>query len=184
MCPRRLLITAVLVFLSTLTTQLRAQSAPQQPAPAPASASAPSTPPPAPESKMPAKPAAAKKVWTDEDMSSLTGPTYDATPNSKSSRPNSSRPRGYSGSANGDYYRNQINSLKAKIADIDQKIDNYEALVHGAAPGEGEKQSGVRITDSRADIQALVKQRQTLQKQISDIEDQARHAGVEPGQLR
>ena len=133
---------------------------------------------------MPAKPAAAKKVWTDEDMSSLTGPTYDATPNSKSSRPNSSRPRGYSGSANGDYYRNQINSLKAKIADIDQKIDNYEALVHGAAPGEGEKQSGVRITDSRADIQALVKQRQTLQKQISDMEDQARHAGVEPGQLR
>src|SRR5271169_3810921 len=117
MCPRRLLITAVLVFLSTFTTPLRAQTAPQQPAPAPASASAPSTPPPAPESKPPAKPAAAKKVWTDEDMSSLTGPTYDATPNSESSRPNSSRPRGYSGTANGDYYRNQINSLKARIAD-------------------------------------------------------------------
>jgi len=184
MCPRRLLITVVVVFLSTFTTQLRAQSAPQQPAPAPAAASAPSTPPPAPESKTPAKPAASKKVWTDEDMSSLTGPTYDATPNSTSSRPNSSRSRGYSGSPNGDYYRNQINSLKAKIAGIDQKIDNFEALAHGEAPGQGEKQSGVRITDSRADIQALVKQRQTLQKQISDIEDQARHAGVEPGQLR
>jgi len=184
MCPRRLLITAVLVFLSTFTTPLRAQSAPQQPTPAPAAASTPSTPPPAPESKTPTKPAASKKVWTDEDMSSLTGPTYDATPNSRSSRRNSSGSRGYSGSPNGDYYRNQINSLKSRIADIDQKIDNYEALAHGEAPGEGEKQSGVRITDSRADIQALVRQRQTLQKQISDIEDQARHAGVEPGQLR
>lgn len=184
MYPRRLSITALIMFLLLFTTQLRAQSAPQQPAPAPASASAPSTPPPAQESKTPAKPPAAKKVWTDEDMSSLTGPTYDAAPNSKSSRPNSSRPRGYSGTANGDYYRNQINSLKAKIAAIDQKIDNYEALAHGEAPGQGEKQSGVRITDSRADIQALAKQRQALQKQISDVEDQARHAGVEPGQLR
>ena len=183
MCPRRLFITAVLVFLSTFTTQLRAQTAPQQPTPTPAPAAAPSTPPPAAESKSPAKPAA-KKVWTDEDMNSLTGPTYDATPNSKSSRPNSSRSRGYSGSPNGDYYRNQINSLKSRIADIDQKIDNYEALAHGDAPGEGEKQSGVRITDSRADVQALVRQRQALQKQISDLEDQARHAGVEPGQLR
>jgi hypothetical protein len=162
---------------------LRAQTATHQPAPTPAPAAAPSTPPPAPESKPPAKPAA-KKVWTDEDMSSLTGPTYDATPNQTSSRRNSTRPRGYSGSANGDYYRNQSNSLKARIADIDQKIDNYEALAHGEAPGQGEKQSGVRITDSRADIQALVKQRQTLQKQISDLEDQARHAGIEPGQLR
>jgi len=183
MCPRRLFITSVIVFLSTFTTQLRAQTTPQQPAPAPAPATAPSTPPATADSKPPAKPAP-KKVWTDEDMSSLTGPTYDAPPNSKSSRPNSSRSRGYSGSPNGDYYRNQINSLKSRIADIDQKIDNYEALAHGDAPGEGEKQSGVRITDSRADVQALVRQRQALQKQISDLEDQARHAGVEPGQLR
>jgi uncharacterized protein involved in exopolysaccharide biosynthesis len=117
-------------------------------------------------------------------MSSLTGPTYDATPNPSSSWPHSTRPRSYSGSANADYYRSQINSLRSRIADIDRKIDNYEALAHGEAPGQGEKQSGVRITDSRADIQALVKQRQALQKQISDVEDQARHAGVEPGQLR
>ncbi len=116
-------------------------------------------------------------------MGNLTGPTYDGKPN-RGSRQNSYHPQSYSGSPNGDYYRNQINSLKAKIADIDRKLDNYEALAHGEAPGQGEKQTGVRITDSRADIQALVAQKQKLQAQISDLEDQARHAGVEPGQLR
>ncbi len=116
-------------------------------------------------------------------MNSLTGPTYEADPN-HNSRQNSYRPQSYTGSANADYYRNQINALKSKIADIDAKLDNYEALAHGEAPGQGEKQTGVRITDSRYDIQALVAQKQKLQSQISDLEDQARHAGVEPGQLR
>ena len=116
-------------------------------------------------------------------MGSLTGPTYDANPN-QNTRRNSYHPENYSPAANATYYRNQINSLKSKIDDIDRKLGNYEALSHGEAPGQGEKQTGVRITDSNADIQDLLAQKQKLQSQISDLEDQARHAGVEPGQLR
>ena len=116
-------------------------------------------------------------------MGNLTGPTYDAKPN-RGSRQNSYRPQSTSGSPNGAYYRNQINSLKSKIDDIDRKLDNYEALTHGEAPGQGEKQTGVRISDSRADVQDLIAQKQKLLAQISELEDQARHAGVEPGQLR
>ena len=116
-------------------------------------------------------------------MGNLTGPTYDAKPN-RGSRPNGYRPQSTSGSPNGTYYRNQINSLKSKIDDIDRKLGNYEALTHGEAPGQGEKQTGVRISDSRADVQDLLAQKQKLQAQISELEDQARHAGVEPGQLR
>ena len=116
-------------------------------------------------------------------MGSLTGPTYEATPN-PNSRPGSSRQRSYSSSPNAEGFRNQIESLKAKIADIDRKLDNYNALAHGETVGSGESRSGVRITDNRVDIQDLVKQREALQKQISDVEDRARHAGVEPGQLR
>lgn len=116
-------------------------------------------------------------------MGSLTGPTYDATPNSNSPRPYS-RPRSSAPSPYAENYRNQINSLKTRIAEIDRKLDNFNALAHGETAGSGENRNGVRISDSRADIQALVKQREALQKQISDVEDQARHAGVEPGQLR
>jgi hypothetical protein len=178
MSPQRLSITVLAVLLFTFPPASRAQNTGQQPTPAPASAATPSG-----GSKTPAKAPAAKKVWTNEDMGSLTGPTYDSKPN-RGSKQNSYRPEGTSGSPNGSYYRNQINSLKSKIDDIDRKLDNYEALTHGEAPGQGEKQTGVRITDSRADIQDLVAQKQKLLAQISELEDQARHAGVEPGQLR
>jgi hypothetical protein len=181
MSPQRLSIAALAVIAFTSAPASRAQSNAQQPAPPPAAASSTATPPA--DSKPAAKAPAPKKVWTNEDMGNLTGPTYEAKPN-QNSRQNSYRPQSYSGSANADYYRNQINALKSKIADIDAKLDNYEALAHGEAPGQGEKQTGVRITDSRYDIQALVAQKQKLQSQISDLEDQARHAGVEPGQLR
>jgi len=183
MSPQRLSIAVLAVLLFTFPPASRAQNTGQQPAPAPASAPAAGAATPSGDSKPPAKAPAAKKVWTNDDMGNLTGPTYDAKPN-RGSRQNSYRPQNYSGSPNGDYYRNQINSLKAKIADIDRKLDNYEALAHGEAPGQGEKQTGVRIADSRADIQALAAQKQKLQAQISEVEDQARHAGVEPGQLR
>ena len=181
MTPQRLSIAVLTVFLFTFPRASRAQNTGQQPAPAPASAPAAATPPA--DSKPPAKAPAAKKVWTNEDMGSLTGPTYDAKPN-RASKQNSYHPQSTSGSPNGSYYRNQINSLKSKIDDIDRKLDNYEALAHGEAPSQGEKQTGVRISDSRADVQDLLAQKQKLQAQISDLEDQARHAGVEPGQLR
>src|SRR5271156_2298330 len=183
MSPQRLSIAVLAVLLFTFPPASRAQSTGQQATPAPASAAASGAATPSGDSKPPAKAPAAKKVWTNEDMGSLTGPTYDAKPN-RGSRQNSYRPQSSSGSPNGDYYRNQINSLRSKIADIDQKLDNYEALAHGEAPGQGEKQTGVRITDNRADIQALAAQKQKLQAQISEVEDQARHAGVDPGQLR
>jgi hypothetical protein len=189
MSPERFSIAVLIILVSTFAPGLRAQSTGQQSAPPPAPAAAaaatnaPTPPPSSADPKAPAKAPASKKVWTDDDMGSLTGPPYDSKSNAGSRR-NSYRPQSPAGSPNGDYYRNQINSLKSKIADIDRKLDNYEALAHGEAAGQSEKVTGVRISDSRADIQALVAQRQKLQAQISDIEDQARHAGVEPGQLR
>jgi hypothetical protein len=187
MSPQRFPIAALIVLVSTFAPGLRAQSTGQQPAPPPASATgnaaSPGTPASPADPKAPAKAPASKKVWTDDDMGSLTGPPYDSKSSGASTR-NSYRPQSSAGSPSGEYYRNQINSLKSKIADIDRKLNNYEALAHGEAPGQSEKVTGVRISDSRADIQALVAQRQKLQAQISDIEDQARHAGVEPGQLR
>jgi hypothetical protein len=181
MNPQRVSIAVLTVFLFTFPAAARAQNSGQQPAPA--SAAAPGAAAPSGDSKPPAKTPAAKKVWTNDDMGNLTGPTYDAKPN-RGSRQNSYRPQSSSGSPNGAYYRNQINSLKSKIDDIDRKLDNYEALTHGEAPGQGEKQTGVRISDSRADVQDLIAQKQKLLAQISELEDQARHAGVEPGQLR
>src|SRR5580658_8705035 len=180
MTPQSLSITVLTAFMFTFPQATRAQNTGQQPAPAPASAAAPAAATPSGDSKPPAKAPAAKKVWTNDDMGSLTGPTYDAKPN-RGSRQNLYPPQSGSGSPNGAYYRNQINSLKSKIDDIDRKLDNYEALTHGEAPGQGEKQTGVRISDSRADIQDLIAQKQKLLAQISELEDQARHAGVEPG---
>lgn len=183
MLPRRLNFPALLIFLSgaLCATPLRAQTATQPSAPSSTAAAAPNAQAPPSDRKAPAKPA--KKVWTNDDINSLSSSPDNSTP-SPTTQPDSYRPRSNSGSRNPDYYRNQINSLKAKIADIDTKLDNYEALAHGETTGEGSKQYGTKITDSRADIQALVQQRQKLQAQISDLEDQARHAGVEPGQLR
>jgi len=182
MSAQRISLTFLAIIAFAFPASVRAQSNTQQPAPA-GDKAAPASATPNNDAKPAAKAPAPKKVWTNENMDSLTGPTYDADPNAKARR-NSYHPQTSSGPANADYYRNQIDALKAKIADIDQKLDNYEALAHGEAPGQGEKQSGVRITDSRYDIQALVAQRQKLQSQISDLEDRARHAGVEPGQLR
>jgi hypothetical protein len=182
MNPRQLTLSGLLLFVSTFVfaPSSRAQSSTQQPAPAPASA--PSTQPSATDPKTPAKPPA-KKVWTNEDMGSLSGPTYKpdrgAAPGA-----NSYYPRTTSPAPNADYYRNQISQLQKKIADIDAKIDNYQALAHGEAPGQAQKMYSEHLPDSRGDIQALVDQKKALQKQIDDLQDQARHAGVEPGQLR
>jgi len=171
-----------LLFFSTsvFITSSRAQSSTQQPAPAPASA--PSTPSSAKDSKPAAKPPA-KKVWTDEDMGSLSGPTYKADRGAASGG-NSYRPQTTSGASNADSYRNQISQLQRQIADIDAKIDNYQTLAHGEAPGQAQKMYGEHLPDSRGDIQALLDQKKALQKKIEDLQDQARHAGVEPGQLR
>jgi hypothetical protein len=181
MSPQSLSIALLATIAFTFAPASRAQSTGQQPAPPPAAPASTATPPA--DSKPAAKAPAPKKVWTNEDMGNLTGPTYDAKP-SANSRRNSYHPEYNSASANATYYRNQINTLKSKIEDIDRKLGNYEALSHGEAPGQGEKQTGVRITDSNADIQELLAQKQKLQSQISELEDQARHAGVEPGQLR
>lgn len=190
MRAKYLFLPALLTFSLFAATPLRAQSATQQPSSASAAA------PAAPDTKTPdtqtqdaksdAKPApkpATKKVWTNENMDSLTGPTYEADPNAQR-RANRYYPRSYSAPNNATYYKNQIASLRTKIEDIDRKLDNYNALAHGEAPGQGEKNTGVRLTDSRYDLQALAQQREKLQKQISDLEDQARHAGIEPGDLR
>jgi hypothetical protein len=145
----------------------------------PASAGAQTSPPPA------------KKVWDNDDVEALrtssvisvAGATY---------RPAPPAPQQAGGPAADDRakkakkYRDQLQPLYAQLPKIDAQIAEMQHFQDGSyqAPAGLPLHNGGRPLNPADQIDQLEKHRREVVARIGDIEDQARHAGVLPGDLR
>jgi len=151
----------------------------------------------------------AKKVYTDEDMTSLSGPV-SVVGEKKSAPAASDADKPGTGPAIKDeaYWRSRYQELSQKmdavdkqIADLQEDIRKYgkggSNATQGAGPaGPGQNacvdqvkgQAGTIcqaiVNDREAQLKDLEKKKADIQKQIDDLQDEARKAGVDPGWVR
>jgi hypothetical protein len=157
-----------------------AKSAPQSQPPAPGStqASPPAAGTAAPKDKKTGKDQAKekkkpKKVWTNEEISSVGGNISvvgDQKPSNNSYGTPASPPA--SDGRDAAYYRNRLAPLRQQVDDIDREIQQMRSS-KGSVRENIESQ--VQIREVR---------REKLQKQINEIEEDARRHGIAPGDLR
>jgi len=139
-----------------------------------------------------------KKVWTNEDMSGLSGPVSVVGSGSSptGTGPESSARSGDNSAENSDpaaRYRQQLQQLRAELQDIDGKISDLRNFKAGtpssSTTGFTVKQDQYNnyyynIVSPEEQLHRLEEKRKQVQSRIDDVEDQARKAGIEPGQLR
>jgi uncharacterized protein YukE len=161
----------ILLSLTGVDIALPSRAQNQQPAPVPAATS---------ENSVEPSQTASKKVWTNDDFDShpptAAKPAVAPKPKPAKSKPASGK--------NASWYRSQISKLNGQIADVDQQIASYQAALNGEpAPNQGVQEYHMRRADWQAEIQKLNKQKQDLLDKISALEDEARHNGIDDGQL-
>jgi len=188
--PRSLILAAVLASFATLDCPAQsfqsssdsgsAKPSPQSQPPAP---SAPQPPPTAAattaakdqsagkdQAKEKKKP---KKVWTEEEISAVGGSISvvgDQHASNNSSRaPTSSSP---SDGRDAAYYRGRLAPLRQQIDDVDREIQELKSV------------KGTVRENLEAQVQIREARREKIQKQINEIEEDARRHGIAPGQLR
>lgn len=162
--PLPFLLAAIFLAASTAA----AQSTP--PTTAPANPQAPAQPSAPPE----------KKVWTNDDLSApgqggVSQPAAAKTPRpAKNSRKDA------------QWYRNQIAKLEGQIPPLDKQMDQLERAIAGDASAEdaARKYNWAKPGDWKAQLAQVQKKRSDILQKISALEDDARHQGFQPGDLR
>jgi chromosome segregation ATPase len=154
--------------------------------PAPQSAPAPAAPPPAPaaarttavkdlssgkdQAKEKKKP---RKVWTEEEISTVGG-SISVVGDPHASNSSSRAPASMSASDGRDaaYYRGRLAPLRQQIEKLDREIQEMKSV------------KGTVRENVEAQVQIREARREKIQKQINEIEEDARRHAIEPGELR
>ena len=122
---------------------------------------------PAKEKKKP------KKVWTEEEISSVGG-SISVVGDSRQSNSSSRAPSSTSASDGRDaaYYRVRLAPLRQQIDDVNREIQELKSV------------KGTVRENLEAQVQIREARREKIQKQINEIEEDARQHGIGAGQLR
>lgn len=152
----------------------------QQQANAPAKPAQPANPAPATKPKT-------KKVWTNDDMSSVKGDVSvvgDASSGTSQSKSNST-PSANENSVVASF-KKQLARLQAQLDATNKKINDLQNFKgENSAPSGGiDPRHGYSMTPVADQIKQLEEKKKQIQAAIDDLEDQARKKGIEPGQLR
>jgi hypothetical protein len=151
----------------------------------------------APQKQPPAK--KAKKVWTNEDLEALRagGITSSEAPAAPAPSAGGEIPAAGESADKADSQKqagdSPVEKLRKRLAPIRAELDSVEAQLRslrgarssGNTTGGGmdvSKTSGAMNTEDQ--IALLEKRRADLLRQIADIEDEARRAGISPGSIR
>jgi hypothetical protein len=139
-----------------------------------------------PDSAKAADEAKSKKVWTNENISSVSG-TVSVVGNSKGNgKANSNAGK----AADAQYIANtrkQLEKLQTQIDETSKQIADLKNFSKGEPPSSS---SGIELDRRYArepievQIRSLEDKKKGLQENIDELLDQARKNGVEPGQLR
>ncbi len=132
-----------------------------------------------------------KKVWTNENMGDLSGSVVSVVGKEASAGETQKQKSGEKGARvpmekDPQYYRMQLAPLHADIESTDAEIRKMREFLAGGHTGEGKLTVGrFSVPMNPADrIAQLQKHKSDVQAKINAIEDQARHNGIEPGNLR
>jgi hypothetical protein len=134
----------------------------------------------------------AKKVYTDDNLSSVGG-TISVVGDKSSGRSNGNsytNDPAASGSGKSEaYWRQRASAIKNEIASTDQKIADVKAEIakQGAAsfdPSAGLAQGVIVIHDRNAEVKQLEDQKQSLERQLDDLADEIRKASGDSGWAR
>ncbi len=187
-----LLSTGILVILAAFTCVAQTPApqsgsdkppAPSQPAPPTPSQAAPAVPKTdaskdsAVEKGQPGDKKKSKKVWSNEDVSTIKGDVSvvgDSRSSGNSSR-NSSLP--FSSSPSSD--ETKVDSFRGRLAPLRSELADVEVQIRQARSSNGTVRE---VVDQY--VKPLETRRAKLQSQIAAIEDEARQQGISPGRLR
>lgn len=172
-------------------SQSSAPAAPQAPAPAANAAAAKDQTSDKDQTKK--KP---KKVWTNEEMStvrgdiSVVGDPAQAGSSSDSQQGNTASDSGKGRNSERAHalanYREQLRQLHQQQNDIDKKIAEFRNFkADNASPSGGiNVRNRYSMTPTEDQIRQLEDKKKQIQAKIDAIEDEARKNGIEPGELR
>ncbi len=178
--PRSLILAGVLASFATLNCPAQssqsgsdsdsAKPAPQSQPPAAAAPQAKDQSTGKDQAKEKKKP---KRVWTEEEISAVGGSISvvgDQRPSNNSSR--TPTPPSASNGRDAAYYRGRLAPLRQQIDDVDREIQEMKSV------------KGTVRENVEAQVQIREARREKIQKQINEIEEDARRHGIAPGQLR
>jgi hypothetical protein len=210
---RSLILASVLIFFSAFTCAAQStgsgapsQSDPSKPAARSQSPAAAASQAPAPTANAAAPKDQAsdkdqtkkkpKKVWTNEEMSTVHGKiSVVGDPSRFSAYSDSRQWNTGSDSRNGSNterqnvianYREQLRQLRGQQDAIDKKISEFRSFkADNSSPSGGiNARTRYSMTPAEDEIKQLEDKKKQIQARIDAIEDEARKNGVEPGELR
>lgn len=129
-----------------------------------------------------------KKVWTNEDISTL-----GTHPANSTSQPTNTAPSKSGGKTDrvskgrdAKWYQDQIAKLEAKIPPLDDQISKLQTAIEGKPTGDAKSSTrphGVRQGDWPTELAELQKLHEGILNKISALQDEARHKGIPPNVL-
>jgi len=141
--------------------------------------------------------AAPKKVITDDDLSSIKGDGVSVVGEAGSGKKESNAAPekagdaapAKSGAKDEAYWRGRAKQIRDQIVAVDAEIEKtQEEIKKGGAAGfdpqTGLNQNVIFFEDRNTKLKKLEEKKAELQKQMDDLEDEARKAGVPSGWLR
>ncbi len=155
----------------------------------PAKTADPQDTPPASSSPEKKKP---KKVWTNDEISSVKGTVSVVGDGNSSSEKSGDKPSSISSGAEEarkkqiENYRNQIRQYQAQIEKIDKRITqlkNFKAENTTPAGGINPTQ-GYNMVPLEEQVKELEENKKQLEAKVEDTENEARKNGIESGDLR
>jgi hypothetical protein len=135
--------------------------------------------------------AAKRKVFTEDDLSGMTGGvSVVGTENTKRPSGTSSRDGNAGDAPNGEkYWRGKAQPILQRMADIDQQVaqlkeDIKKYGIGGIDVTTGMKDGIAYVEDRNGQIQKLQKKKANLQKELEELEEEGRKAGAQPAWFR
>lgn len=126
---------------------------------------------------------AAKKVWTNDDMTDVAhGPT-PAKPPATTVKVSATKAPIAPKTKSAQWYRDQIVKLQAQLPLLESQISELQAALNGETVSETRKYGGVKLDDWSVELKQLQQKRDDIFAKIAVLQDQARHDGVAPNSL-
>jgi hypothetical protein len=130
-----------------------------------------------------------KKVWTNDDMSSMHSAVSVVGDAKRPTRQeyNDDADEGDDGrQAQVQSYRDQIEQIRGQIQAVDDRmtqLKNFKAE-NGAPSGGIKMNQEYNMVPVEEQVKELEEKKKKLEEQIEQIEDAARKSGIDPGELR
>jgi hypothetical protein len=133
-----------------------------------------------------AEPKKAKKVWTNENLTEVSGSVVSEVGDARNSSSGKSTTVKPASSQAVAYVRKQLAALQAQLADIDKQIADLKSFSKGEASGASGMQlhKGYTMEPVQNQVAKLEEKRKIIAAQMDAVFDAARKRGIEPGQLR